>query len=163
VLSKCGRSAWCSACASGCSRPWYSSQSPFVGKSVGGPRITGKRPVPTRSGTRVAVFPSVRGGARPDARERPPTAPSACFPRATQPDPQLTNATQSRKTKGFLGYTCLTRCWVCDGANSVGFALVVQGVMSCALCSIRETTVKLTRYRQSERQPASQRTHIKCR
>jgi hypothetical protein len=54
----------------------------------------------TRSGTRVAVFPSVRGGARRDARERPPTALSAWFPRVT-PDPRLINATQSRKPKGF--------------------------------------------------------------
>ena len=80
------RSACCSACAPGRSQPCYSSQSPFVGKSVGGPtdaRIAGKRPVPTRSGTRVAVFPSVRGGTRRDARERPPTAPAAWFPRVT--------------------------------------------------------------------------------
>jgi hypothetical protein len=85
------RTAWCSACAPGRSQPCYSSQSPFVGRSVGGPRhapTAGKRPVPTRSGTRVAVFPSVRGGARRDhdARERPPTALSAWFPRVT-PDP----------------------------------------------------------------------------
>ena len=82
----CSRTAWCSACAPGRSQPCYSSQSPFVGRSVGGPRhapTAGKRPVPTRSGTRVAVFPSVRGGARRDARERPPTAPSAWFPRVT--------------------------------------------------------------------------------
>jgi hypothetical protein len=32
------RTAWCSACASGRSQPCYSSQSPFVGRSVGGPR-----------------------------------------------------------------------------------------------------------------------------
>ncbi len=76
----CSRSAWCSACEPGRSQPCYSSQSPFVGRSVGGPRhapTAGKRPIPTRSGTRVAVFPSVRGGAPRDARERPPTAPSA--------------------------------------------------------------------------------------
>ena len=89
------RTASCSACAPGRSQPCYSSQSPFVGSSVGGPtdaRIAGKRPVPTRSGTRVAVFPSVRGGARRDARERPPTAPAAWFPRVTQPPrPQLIN------------------------------------------------------------------------
>ena len=80
------RTASCSACALGRSQPCYSSQSPFVGSSVGGPRqacVAGKRPLPTRSGTRVAVFPSVRGGARRDARERPPTAPAAWFPRVT--------------------------------------------------------------------------------
>jgi hypothetical protein len=97
------RTAWCNTCAPGRSQPCYSSQSPFVGKSVGGPRhaflesifidlltLNGTRPnsplgvkparplvargtrprresdpSPTRSGTRVAVFPSVRGGARP--------------------------------------------------------------------------------------------------
>jgi hypothetical protein len=136
----CSRGAWCSAGASGRPPPCYSSQSPFVGKSVGVPtdaRIAGKRPVPARSGTRVAVFPSVRGEARRDARERPPTAPSAWFPRATQPDPQLINAAQSRTPKGFLGYMCLTRCWVCDRANSVGFAPVVQGVMSCRVYARR--------------------------
>ena len=84
----CSRAAWCSACALGRSRPCYSSQSPLVRRSVGGPtdaRIAGKRPVPTRPGTRVAVVPSVRGGARRDARERPPTALSAWFPRVTRP------------------------------------------------------------------------------
>jgi len=80
----------CSSLSPGRSQPCYSSQSPFVGRSVGGPRhapTAGKRPVPTRSGTRVAVFPSVRGGARRDARERPPTALSAWFPRVTTRPP----------------------------------------------------------------------------
>ncbi len=66
----CSRAAWCSACAPGRSQPCHSSQSPLVGRSVGDPtdaRIAGKRPGPTRSGTRVAVVPSVRGGARRDA------------------------------------------------------------------------------------------------
>ena len=101
----CSRSASCSACAPGRSQPCYSSQSPFVGNSVGGPRqarIVGKRPLPTRSGTRVAVFPSVRGGTRRDARERPPTAPAAWFPRVTTRPDQLINAPQSPKPRGVF-------------------------------------------------------------
>ena len=108
------RSAPCSACAPGRSQPCYSSQSPFVGSSVGGPtdaRIAGKRPVPTRSGTRVAVFPSL--GSRRNAPRCARTAPdsprrvvSACDP--TRPDPQLINATQSRKPKGFSGFRVWT-------------------------------------------------------
>ena len=101
----CSRTAWCTACASGRSQPCYSSQSLFVRKSVGGPRhapTAGKRPLPTRSGTRVAVFPSVRGGARRDARERPPTALSAWFPRVTTTRPQLINAPQSLKPRGVF-------------------------------------------------------------
>ncbi len=89
--------ASCHACAPGRSQPCYSAESPFVGRSVRvGGRGTSRRalresdrdPFPARAarsvtGTRVAVFPSVRGGTRPGARERPPTAPfrrvvSAC-------------------------------------------------------------------------------------
>ena len=56
-------------------------------------------------------------------------------------------------------HICLTRCQVCHGASSVRSALVVQGVLSY---SGRETSVKSTRDRPSERQAGSQRTHIKC-
>jgi hypothetical protein len=66
------------ACVSGRSQPCYSAQSPLVVKSVGAPtdaRIAGKGPVPTR----IAVFPSVRGGARRDARERPRQPPPRGF------------------------------------------------------------------------------------
>ena len=74
----CSRSVPWKACASGRSQPCYSSQSPFVGKSVGGPRhapTAGKRPVPTRSGTRVAVFPRFEaelGEMRENGPRQPP-------------------------------------------------------------------------------------------
>jgi hypothetical protein len=101
-ITPCSRTAWCSACASGRFQPCYSSQSPLVGKSVGGPtdaRIAGKRPVPTRSGTRVAVFPSVRGGARRDARERPPTV-HPWFPRVARPRQTFATRAFEQETKG---------------------------------------------------------------
>ena len=102
------RTAWCSACASGRSQPCYSSLSPFVGRSVGGPRhapTAGKRPVPASppaqapSGLGVAAFSSVRGGARRDARERPPTPPRVAS--ACDNAYRLINAPQSLKPKGF--------------------------------------------------------------
>ena len=103
----CSRSVSWKACASGRSQPCYSSQSPFVGRSVGGPRhapTAGKRPVPTRPGTRVAVFPSVRGGARRDARERPPTAPTAWLPRVTTPTELM--LLRAANQRGFQDARC---------------------------------------------------------
>jgi hypothetical protein len=69
------RAAPCEACGgdSGAvspSRPPFAlapPQSLLVGRSAArrrGARIAGKRPVPTRPGTRIAFFSSVRGGAR---------------------------------------------------------------------------------------------------
>ncbi len=72
------RAASYGACASGRFRP-CSQRRP-----VGGPRaarFSGKRPIPTRSGTRVTVPSSARGGSRRDAREQPRTAPAARYPR----------------------------------------------------------------------------------
>jgi hypothetical protein len=80
------------------------------GRSVGGPTdapTAGKRPVPTRPGTRVAVFPSVKGGRswRPGSSARcARTAPDSPFRVVSACDNnayRLINAPQSLKPKGF--------------------------------------------------------------
>ncbi len=85
----CSRSVSCNACAPGRSQPCDSSQSPFVGRSVGGPRdapTAGKatRPHPPRHPSRRISLGSRRSSAR--CARTAPDRPSAWFPRVTTPN-----------------------------------------------------------------------------
>ena len=112
------RAAWCSACAPGRSQPCYSSQSPFVGRSVGGLRhapTAGKRPVPARSGARVAAFPSEPDASRRGSPRCARTAPDSPRRVVACHNYELERITathwQSRKAKGVSGWWILAaRC-----------------------------------------------------
>ena len=81
----------------------------FGGRSVCGPRearISGKRPVPTRSGNRVTYFPRFEAEVGEMRREQPRTAPTAWFVSVTH------------RTDKYSRCDCFDSTWTCKWAHA---------------------------------------------